>query len=97
MEKNGFCDDGCGTVLTFGGCFCTLHCARGFLRARRLARLQDSFLRVSRRVGRWPTRSPATLGELPGSDARGEVSFSGESAAEYAVNSGLLTFFGKIC
>ena len=89
MEENGFCDEGCETELTFWGVFLysSLHrrgsCAPGDSRVCKtpLSVFKDG-------SDGEPTRSPATLGELPGSDAPGEESFSGESAAEYAAISG---------
>ena len=90
MEKNGFCDEGCGTELTFWGVFLYSSlrprgsCAPG---DSRVFKTPFSVFQDGSDLG--PTRSPATLGELPGSDAPSEGSFSGESAAEYAAISGL--------
>ena len=57
MEKNGFCDEGCGTELTFwGGVFVLFF---------------------------WRDSNFSGL-------VFGLLTFSGESAAEYAANSGLL-------
>ena len=73
MEKNGFCDEGCGTELTFWDVF-----------------LYSIFFW---RICCWICSSLGTLtffGKICWTKSFWTLTFSGEYAAEYAANSGLL-------